>query len=61
MPFAGYPDFAACTRAHSDVDDPGAYCGEIYKRVKEGRKKKGSSDERELLGSHLGLVYNLLR
>lgn len=29
-PFAGYDDMSECMEAHSDKDDPGAYCAQIH-------------------------------
>jgi hypothetical protein len=40
MPFAGYEDFDACTRANSDKGDPDAYCGKIKHQVEDSPKKK---------------------
>jgi len=33
MPFADYDSMSDCKRAHSDKEDPGAYCAQIYKNV----------------------------
>ena len=41
-PFAGYEDFAACTRANSDKDDPDAYCGYIKHKTEDKGKKEGA-------------------
>ena len=32
-PFAGYDDMDACKQDHSEKDDPGAYCAQIYYEV----------------------------
>ncbi len=40
MPFAGYSDFDACTRANSDKRDPEAYCAAIKRQV-EGKAHAG--------------------
>lgn len=39
MPFANYDDFEACVRAHSDKDDPEAYCATIKRQV-EGQAEE---------------------
>lgn len=38
MPFAGYTNFAACTRANADKADPNAYCATIMRSVEGGAK-----------------------
>jgi hypothetical protein len=41
MPFAGYKNFDACTKANmKKVRDPQAYCATIMRQVEEGRKKE---------------------
>jgi len=39
MPFAGYDDIEACARAHSDKDNPRAYCATIKRQV-EGQSEE---------------------
>lgn len=45
MPFADYEDMADCKRAHSDKDDPGAYCAEIHKQVKGHYPSQKSAED----------------
>ncbi|QCC57356.1 hypothetical protein [Natrinema thermotolerans] len=48
MAFAGYDDFEACVRAHSDKDDPKAYCATIKRQV-EGQSVEFADLEVETL------------
>ena len=60
MPFADYSDMDDCKRAHSDKDDPGAYCAQIHKDATgEWPSEKAVGDE-SLAGRAVHLLSSVL-
>jgi hypothetical protein len=58
MPFAGYKNYAACTRANQSKSDPEAYCAVIMRKTEDAGK--AGSDEEILRTFFSGRAYSSL-